>query len=40
MDDLFCNNNNWSYHNGNYPKLRIPTSFTVENYEVFQVIKK
>ncbi|EXX76177.1 hypothetical protein RirG_035530 [Rhizophagus irregularis DAOM 197198w] len=43
MGNLQCNNNNWSYYGvgGCYhPKLGIPTGFTVEEYEVFQVIKK
>jgi hypothetical protein len=43
MGNLQCNKNNWSYYGGGgcyHPKLLIPTSFTVEDYEVFQVIKK
>ncbi|CAB4373478.1 unnamed protein product [Rhizophagus irregularis] len=45
MGNLFCNNNVWSYNNsydnGNrYPKIGIPANFEVEDYEVFQVIKK
>ena len=34
--------NNWWYnHYGNYPKMEgIPRNFTIEDYEVFQVIKK
>ncbi|EXX55224.1 hypothetical protein GLOIN_2v1691770 [Rhizophagus irregularis DAOM 181602=DAOM 197198] len=44
MGNLFCENNVWSYNNlGNgerYPKIGIPANFEVEDYEVFQVIKK
>ena len=43
MGNLDCKANNWSYNNdhGNYgPKIGIPSNFTVENYEVFQVIKQ
>ena len=36
--------NNWYFGNYNggyiYPDIGIPASFTVEKYEVFQVIKK
>ncbi|RIA81397.1 hypothetical protein C1645_744552 [Glomus cerebriforme] len=43
MGDLGCANpNNWVY-GGNikyYPNLGIPNNFTIEGYEVFQVIKK
>ncbi|RGB40477.1 hypothetical protein C1646_687605 [Rhizophagus diaphanus] len=41
--DLYCSNpNNWTY-NGRleyYPNLDIPKNITIEDYEVFQVIKK
>jgi hypothetical protein len=44
MGNLHCNNNNWYYSNydyGNrYSKIGIPKIFNVEDYEVFQVIKK
>ena len=42
MGDLKCaDSKNWSYNNGiHYPNVGIPTNFTVENYEVFQVIKQ
>ncbi|POG63263.1 hypothetical protein GLOIN_2v1687800 [Rhizophagus irregularis DAOM 181602=DAOM 197198] len=44
MGNLFCENNVWTYRNydnGNrYPKIGIPANFEVEDYEVFQVIKK
>ncbi|CAB4426459.1 unnamed protein product [Rhizophagus irregularis] len=44
MGNLFCYNNNWNYNNsdnGNrYPRIGIPKVFEVEDYEVFQVIKK
>jgi hypothetical protein len=44
MGNLWYDNNNWSYnnfYNGNlYPKIGIPENFEVEDYEVFQVIKK
>ena len=46
MGYFFCNGNDW-YNNDNgrcYPNIGITyavdTTFTVENYEVFQVIKK
>ncbi|GBC09750.1 hypothetical protein RclHR1_09090008 [Rhizophagus clarus] len=44
MGDLVCSDsNNWEYDylfNGDYPNIGIPASFTVEEYEVFQVVKK
>jgi hypothetical protein len=44
MGNLNCINDNWlynNYDNGNrYPKIGIPGNFIIENYEVFQVIKK
>ncbi|GES81067.1 hypothetical protein GLOIN_2v1870090 [Rhizophagus clarus] len=45
MGDLLCQGtNNWYFYNAGvgiiYPKIGIPERFTVENYEVFQVIKK
>ena len=48
MGNFWCHGtNNWNfYDSGNvdcntaYPKIGIPEEFTVENYEVFQVIKK
>uniref|UniRef100_U9TKR4 TLDc domain-containing protein n=1 Tax=Rhizophagus irregularis (strain DAOM 181602 / DAOM 197198 / MUCL 43194) TaxID=747089 RepID=U9TKR4_RHIID len=44
MGNLYCLNNAWSYNNndnGNrYPKIGIPAKFEVEDYEVFQVIKR
>ncbi|EXX66608.1 hypothetical protein GLOIN_2v1611857 [Rhizophagus irregularis DAOM 181602=DAOM 197198] len=42
MGDLYCCNNNWFYDNNRerYPKIGIPANFEVEDYEVFQVIKK
>ncbi|CAB4441811.1 unnamed protein product [Rhizophagus irregularis] len=41
MGNLHCNQNKWSNFDGNYPNIGIPiNSFTVEYYEVFQVINK
>jgi hypothetical protein len=45
MGDFLCNStNNWRYYNSGvgiiYPRIGIPENFMVENYEVFQVIKK
>jgi hypothetical protein len=45
MGDFLCDCfNNWHYYNVGvgliYPKIGIPESFTIDNYEVFQVIKK
>ncbi|RGB25751.1 hypothetical protein C1646_801649 [Rhizophagus diaphanus] len=46
MGNLFCLNNNvsWVYNNydngDRYPKIGIPENFEVEDYEVFQVMKK
>ena len=43
MGDVFCNNNNNGWYNDGrcYPNIGIPTGhFTVEDYEVFQVIKQ
>ena len=34
MGNLFCNSNNWSY------AIMEASNFTIENYEVFQAIKK
>ena len=40
----YCVNNNWSNINRGcrnpYPNVEIPANFKVEDYEVFQVIKK
>jgi hypothetical protein len=43
MGDLYCPNSaNWTYSGGSnfYPNLGIPYNITIEDYEVFQVIKK
>ncbi|EXX56361.1 hypothetical protein RirG_216920 [Rhizophagus irregularis DAOM 197198w] len=44
MGNIYCNNNNWSNENRGYgevyPSIEIPKNFEVEDYEVFQVIKK
>ena len=42
MGNLHCNNNAWTYFDGvDYPRLVIPKNIiAIENYEVFQVIKK
>jgi hypothetical protein len=43
MGGLYCHdsNDNWTYSNsGSFRNLGIPAKFTVENYEVFQVIKQ
>jgi hypothetical protein len=45
MGDFLCDSsNNWRYYNACfgllYPKIGIPERFTVDNFEVFQVIKK
>ncbi|CAB4395800.1 unnamed protein product [Rhizophagus irregularis] len=44
MGNLFCKNNRWytnSSDNGDrYPRIGIPERFDVEDYEVFQLIKK
>ncbi|GES76303.1 BTB/POZ domain-containing protein [Rhizophagus clarus] len=43
MGDLYSyNSGNWAYngHNSYYPNLDIPNKFIIEDYEVFQVIKK
>jgi hypothetical protein len=43
MGDLYCpNSNNWSYNTSGicYSNIGIPANFTVEDYEVFQVIKE
>ena len=44
MGNLFRDNNRWHYSNYDngerYPKIGIPASFEVEDYEVFQVVKK
>ncbi|PKC09127.1 hypothetical protein RhiirA5_416049, partial [Rhizophagus irregularis] len=43
MGDLICpNSNNWTYGGSlsYYPNSGIPNNITIENYEVFQVIKK
>ena len=42
MGELYCpDSNNWIYNNtGNfYPNIGIPANFTIEDYEVFQIIK-
>ena len=43
MGDCFCHtDNNWVNYDTNvkyYPNIGIPKNFTVENYEVFQIIK-
>ncbi|CAB4400697.1 unnamed protein product [Rhizophagus irregularis] len=44
MGNIYCENNGWYYTNDDngerYPKIGIPENFEVEDYEVFQVIKK
>jgi hypothetical protein len=44
MGNLFCNDNNWSYEifrdGKRYPNIGIPPIFEVEDYEVFQIVKK
>ncbi|POG69923.1 hypothetical protein GLOIN_2v147333 [Rhizophagus irregularis DAOM 181602=DAOM 197198] len=45
MGNIYCHNNNWSnedhgYGDNIYPNIGIPKNFEVEDYEVFQVIKK
>jgi hypothetical protein len=44
MGNLKCDNNNWYYRvyedGHRYPEIGIPGSFEVEDYEVFQVIRK
>jgi hypothetical protein len=45
MGDFLCKGgNNWRYYNVSvgliYPKIGIPERFMIDNYEVFQVIKK
>jgi len=44
MGNFLCyGNNNWANNDTNgvhYPNIGIPQNFIVENYEVFQVIKK
>ncbi|GET03557.1 hypothetical protein GLOIN_2v1868927 [Rhizophagus clarus] len=43
MGSLFCpDSNNWTYDASGirYPNIGIPSNFTVENYEVFQLIKQ
>ena len=43
IGDLICHASNyWTYNTADkvYPKMTIPANFTVEGYEVFQVIKK
>ncbi|GBC19325.1 BTB/POZ protein [Rhizophagus irregularis DAOM 181602=DAOM 197198] len=40
MGNLHCHQNKWSNSDGNYPNIGIPENFIVENYEVFQIIKK
>ncbi|POG69940.1 hypothetical protein GLOIN_2v1479669 [Rhizophagus irregularis DAOM 181602=DAOM 197198] len=41
MGNLHCNRNKWSNSDCNYPNVGIPeNNFTVEYYEVFQVINK
>ncbi|UZO18923.1 uncharacterized protein OCT59_010230 [Rhizophagus irregularis] len=39
--DLYAQNKSWSASNGNaYTNINIPSSFTIDEYEVFQVAKK
>ncbi|RIB19596.1 hypothetical protein C2G38_2035923 [Gigaspora rosea] len=33
------NSNNWQYHKTSYPNIGIPNSFTISEYEVFQIVK-
>ncbi|RIA84306.1 hypothetical protein C1645_879997 [Glomus cerebriforme] len=42
MGDLYCpNKTDWVYDQGNiYPSIGIPSKFTIETCEVFQVVKK
>ena len=44
MGNLYCNNNHWCKINRDdgdpYPNVEIPANFEVENYEVFQILKK
>ena len=41
MGNLDCyNSKNWGSGNISYPNIGIPANFIVENYEVFQLIKK
>ncbi|EXX65174.1 hypothetical protein GLOIN_2v1876950 [Rhizophagus irregularis DAOM 181602=DAOM 197198] len=44
MGNIICKDNNWSnkiYSDGErYPNIGIPTNFEVEDYEVFQVVKR
>ena len=41
MGNLFYyNSDNWTNNGGVYPNIGIPKNFTVEDYEVFQVIKQ
>ncbi|RIA94911.1 hypothetical protein C1645_817407 [Glomus cerebriforme] len=44
MGNLFCSDNNWCYRiysdGHRYPAIGFPNDFIVEDYEVFQVIKK
>ncbi|KAF0508118.1 kelch-like protein 17 [Gigaspora margarita] len=40
-NDLYANNNsnNWQHYSTSYPSIGIPSSFTISDYEVFQVVK-
>jgi hypothetical protein len=43
MGSLYCSDSNdWSYITSDtrYPNIGIPSQFTIENFEVFQVIKQ
>ena len=40
-NDLLCSNNgDWSSNPSSYPRIGIPAYFKVEDYEVFQVVKR
>ncbi|GES77836.1 hypothetical protein GLOIN_2v1534764 [Rhizophagus clarus] len=39
-NDLCARGKTWSSNNGNYSNIGIPNSFTIDEYEVFQVTKK
>ncbi|CAG8705942.1 19326_t:CDS:2 [Gigaspora margarita] len=34
------NSNNWQYHKTSYPNIEVPNSFTISEYEVFQIVKR
>jgi hypothetical protein len=44
MGNLYCSDNNWYYQiyseGEHYPNIGIPPNFEVEDYEVFQIVKK